>query len=189
MRLKGVEGEPMQRYAILLFTAAGLTGAALAQGPGPGPGPQAYGLLRFDGNSDGRLTRSELETGQRAAFDRLDGDRNGSVTREEMLAERRLLADEMRAARFARLDADRNGQLSQAELEAGRPGRGDRAGRPGSGHRERGHHGAGRGGPRADLPLTLAEFSSRGAAQFDRADANDDNVVTVAELQAMDGRR
>jgi hypothetical protein len=36
-----------------------------------------------------------------------------------------------------------------------------------------------------DGKLTFAEFSTRGIEAFTRADANKDNTITIAELQAL----
>ncbi|RYZ12611.1 MAG: calcium-binding protein [Alphaproteobacteria bacterium] len=170
-----------------------LAGSAVAQppaGPGRGPGPGGFGLLEFDGNADGKLTKTEFDAGQRARFDKIDANKDGSITREERAAYFKADADARRAevtkTRFADLDKDKNGQLSQSEFSAG----GARADGKGPGR----HHG-GRsmgGNPERvradadkDAKTSFADFSARGAEAFARADANKDGTVTIAELQAL----
>jgi hypothetical protein len=166
---------------------------------GPG-GP--LGLIMFDANQDGRITRAEFDAGQRSRFNELDADRNGTVTREEMRAAAEARRTEAQNARFTRLDTDKNGQLSKTELDAGRTAakespRGDggrhmggrlmRHGPPGGrdGQRANGQNGQATG----DAPqLTFETFSKRGLDGFTRADANNDQVVTIAELQSL-GKR
>jgi hypothetical protein len=121
------------KRAFLLLTAAcaALTTAAAAQVPGPrGPrGPAqdfgvspGFGLLQFDANADGRLTRAEFDAGQRTRFNQLDGNKDGSATPEEIQAGMQAQAEARREAaqkaRFAEMDKDKNGQVSQSEFLA-----------------------------------------------------------------------
>jgi hypothetical protein len=193
---------------------------------------QGFGLLQFDANADGRLTRAEFDAAQRARFNQLDGNKDGSATPEEiragMQAQAQARREEAQKARFAELDKDKNGQLSQSEFltaspERDRGPRGMQFGGPdgrqppmlaaggprgpggplmfgGRGPRDRAGPGAPgqagappadraqRAGPAdadGDGKLTFAEFSARGIEAFTRADANKDNIVTIAELQAL----
>lgn len=199
-----------------------LAGTAYAQPPGkpagmaPGGG---FGLLMFDANGDGKLTRAEFDGAQRARFEAIDANKDGSAAPEEFQAhreqERTARRADMVSARFTELDADKNGQISKAEFTAGAPGRDGEPGKPGA--REPGKRGdrrdvrmgpgdgprggpgrdGGRGprdtaGPDADADgkVTLAEFSAGAVAAFTRADGNKDGVVTIAELQSLrPGRR
>ncbi len=174
-----------------------VAGSAVAQPPAGGGharghGPAGFGLLEFDANADGKLTKSEFDAGQRARFDKMDADKDGSITREERVAHFKATAEARRAeatkARFAELDKDKNGQLSQSEFAAASVRADGKA--PGR------HHGGPRmGGPGKpgrisanadkDTTVTFADFSARGAEAFARADANKDGTVTIAELQAM----
>lgn len=173
---------------MLLATAALAAPLALAQkGPGPGgpgfgPPGGPFGIIRFDANGDGKVSRTELDSGQKAAFADLDADKNGSVTHEEMRASMMARRDTAQKARFDRMDTDKNGQLSKTELEAGRPdgdhpkghGRGDGRG-PGM-------KTGGRGGDA--IPMTFETFSARGVAMFERLDADRNGTVTVKEMQS-----
>lgn len=134
------QGHTMKRLALLATCGAALLTITAAdaqrpggpRGPGPGgpglggPGPAGFGLLEFDANADGRLTRAEFDAAQKARFDRLDANKDGQATPEEARAGHEAMAKEAMAerqkARFAELDTDKNGQLSQAEFAAGAPG-------------------------------------------------------------------
>lgn len=174
-----------------------VAGTAVAQppagpDPGRGPGPGGFGLLEFDANADGKLTKAEFDAGQRARFDKIDANKDGSITREERVAHLKATAEARRAevtkTRFAALDKDKNGQLSQSEFAEG----GVRADGKGPGRHHGGPRMAGPGKPDRvgadtdkDAKISFAEFSARGAEAFTRADANKDGTVTIAELQAL----
>lgn len=173
---------------LLLASAALAAPLALAQkGPGPGgpgfgPPGGPFGIIRFDANGDGKVSRAELDNGQKAAFAELDADKNGSVTHEEMRASMQARRETAEKARFDRMDADKNGQLSKAELEAGRPD-GDHKKGPGRrDDRGPGPKGPGRG---ADAgPMTFDTFATRGVAMFERLDVDRNGTVTVKEMQS-----
>lgn len=156
---------------------------------GPTGGP--FGILRFDANADGKVTRSELDAGQKSAFAGLDADRNGSVTREEMRTAMEARREVAQKARFTRMDTDGNGQLSEAEMKAARDDRhegmrdGRGYGKGGGRHGGPGPRGAA-GGPGADSPaIDFAAFSERGVKMFERLDADSNGTVTVKEMQAL----
>jgi EF-hand domain pair/EF hand len=176
--------------AAMLVTA----GAAVAQGPGPRPDRNVdvtraqviertdQAFARLDANNDGRFTpeearaRGEQRRAQRMTrmFDRLDANRDGSITREEM----------------AQAHANRGGRGGPG-AEGGRRGPGG----PGMRHRGMRHGGPGMRGMRGQRMfgeqgfVTREQFRERALARFDRADANDDGTVTVAERQALRGQR
>jgi Ca2+-binding EF-hand superfamily protein len=182
---------------------------------GPGRPGGGFGLLEFDANGDGKLTRAEFDAALHARFNDVDANKDGFVTPDEFRAHREKAEADAEAARFQIMDTDHNGQISKAEYDAapkylkddrgpGRPGPGFahmRAGGPGFGPPGRSHggpHGAdgkpddtdppGRGGPQragADGKISFEEFSSRATEAFARADLNKDNIVTIAELQTL----
>lgn len=181
----------MKLPLIALAAAATAVTAGLAVAQPPGRGPAPFGLLQFDANADGRLTRSEFDTAQRARFNAIDANRDGTATAEEFKAYHKAQGDERREtmlkARFDRLDADSNGQISPTEFAARDDRddrRGPRAGRHGGPGR---HHGArpGRMAGDADRAVSFEAFSARGGEAFSRADANGDGAVTITELQAL----
>lgn len=70
----------------------------------------------FDGDKDGKLTRTELQQGfGREMFSRIDQDGSGGVSLAEMQSHRSGATQQD----FAKLDIDGNGQLSPEELKAG----------------------------------------------------------------------
>jgi EF hand len=186
----------MKRYFLLATSLLALAGPATAQMHGPG-GLRGFGLLEFDANADGKLTKSELDAGIRARFNQIDGNRDGAATPEEIRVGMEAQAKEHREAaqkaRFIELDKDKNGQISQIEFLAGaesrdgglrmRDGRGPGPvlmfGGPGGPFGERGPR-----GPRGDAA------SPPGAPAADRplragpADADGDGKLTFAEFSA-----
>lgn len=86
---------------------------------GPSP-PEAIELTneqrrfsRYDRNSDGRVTRSELLSTRTAAFRKLDKDGNNLLTFEEWAA--------TTVDKFAQADRDRNLELTPAEFRSTAP--------------------------------------------------------------------
>lgn len=176
--------------------AALIAGAAIAA-PGPrGDGPPAP------------KTRAEVQAKVAEHFKRADTNGDGFVTKAEAEASRAKMREafaekrqERKGERFAMLDKDGNGSLSKDEYlapppprgagkETGRPGRDGKHGRPGWG---RMHHGGGMAmmGPwfdRADAnkdgKVSLAEAQAAPLAMFDRVDANKDGTISPEERQA-----
>ena len=118
-------------------------------------------MLSFDGNSDGTVTRDEMEAALRRRFDAADTNHDGRIDLAEMQAEndRRYRAagtaasplidwnqnsqidfDEFATtarSMFAEMDKDKDGKLAPDELRLPRPGRGfvPMMGEPGRGPR------------------------------------------------------
>ena len=184
-----------------------LAGGAIAQPPGDEPGRGA--------RRGADVTRAEVIQRSDAAFARLDANHDGRFTREEGQALGRQRREQMRARMFERLDADNNGQISREEFAQARQGRGMR-GRHGPGGpggpgamADRGPDGPppGRpgmrrgfrhGGPGMHMRMgarmfgeagfiTAGQFRARALERFDRADANHDGTLTVAERRAQRG--
>jgi hypothetical protein len=186
----------MNKLMILSGVALlGLTGPAVAQAPGQGP------RRAVD------VTRAELIQRTDAAFARLDANRDGRFTREEAQALRQQHRERRMTRMFERLDADNNGQISREEFAQGRRGRGMRGpGGPGP-MAEGGPDGPPPGGPRMRRWrghgmgmrmgarmfgeagfVTAEQFRARALERFDRADANHDGTLTVAERRAQRGQ-
>lgn len=168
------------------------------------------------GGDEGRMgppkTRAELQTMIAGHFKAADADKDGIVTKAEAEAAREAMKAKyaerrgaMREQHFAKLDTDKNGQLSKEELSArhergdkdgkhaggGHDGHGDRMGH----HGWRGHHGGGMGMAmrgqwfeRADAnkdgKLTLAEAEAGPLEMFDKVDTNKDGTISREEHQA-----
>ena len=81
-----------------------------------------FGLLQFDANADGKITRAEMDAGLKSRFADFDTNNDGTATRDEMKASMEARRAKMEAARFGALDTDKNGQLSLAEFTAARGG-------------------------------------------------------------------
>jgi hypothetical protein len=195
----------MKRLALLVASGAALltVAAADAQRPkGPmGPpgalGPAGFGLLEFDANADGRLTRAEFDAAQKARFDRIDANEDGSATPEEARAGQEAMARERMAeaqkARFTALDTDKNGQLSQAEFLAGAQDRGPRGPGPALAFARGGPDGPGFGGPGFGGPGSGRERGPRGPGadgqpplppRANRADTDGNGSISLAEFSA-----
>lgn len=78
---------------------------------------KARGLRALDTDGDGRISRAEMQAGEKSwaqRFDTMDVNKDGYVDRADMQA--RMAS--RRAECFAKADADKNGQLSRAEFDA-----------------------------------------------------------------------
>jgi len=195
----------MKRHFLLAASLLAIAGSATAQMPGSG-GQRGFGLLEFDTNTDGRLTKAEFDAAQRTRFNQLDGDKDGSATPEEiragMEAQAKVRHEAAQKERFAELDKDKNGQVSQAEFLAATESR-DRGLRTGKGRgpgpmlmfgQARGPFGdRDRGGPRGLRPDGAPGAGGppqTGGAPAERqmragpADADGDGKLTFAEFSA-----
>lgn len=140
----------------------------------------------------GPQTREQVEARVKEHFAAVDANKDGAITREEADAFKAKRRAEWRDEKFAALDADKNGQISRQEFDVPR---GDRdGGEPGYRTGGRHHHGGGKGmmGGRmfekadanSDGKVTLAEATGKALEMFDRADANKDGTVTPEERRA-----
>jgi Ca2+-binding EF-hand superfamily protein len=128
------------------------------------------------------LPRATFITTMDSEFRRRDGDSDGKVTRIEL--ERFEASAALSAARlrnrelFSRLDADRNGALSQIEFMGmlGTPAT------PDVGPQML------RLDANRDQFVTLIEYRATTLANFDRLDADHDGVVTATEMRANSGQ-
>lgn len=131
-----------------------------------------------DADDDGFVTADELraagekrsERRRQTRLDRIDGDKDGRVS----LAEAEAAAVEAARKRFERMDADKDGFISMAEISERRgrdrasPRRGDRMLR----RLDRDN----------DRRISAAEAENARRVRFTRMDADNDGVLTVAEL-------
>jgi hypothetical protein len=179
-----------------------LSGAALLAGAGialaqDGPGPDRHG-------PEGDVTRQQVIARVDEMFARIDANHDGRITPDEMqnmrgirgmggmrgMGEHRAGGGDMRQRMFDRIDANHDGMISReefAQAHPGGPGRemGPPPGSPGGpdGHRM----GARMFGEQGFV--TLEQMRARALERFDRADANHDGVLTMAERQAARVRR
>lgn len=193
----------------LLAAAAtlALAGSAAAQGS-PSAG-------RLDRDGDKRVSLAEMQARQAERFARMDVDRDGQLTREErragrqaMRAERSGKRADRQAAVFARRDTDRDGALSQAEapkrfaahfthLDADANGRltpqelqaGVAMLRDQRGPRPARAAPTQRADVNNDGVLTQAEAAARVEARFARLDVNRDGFVTRDERRSARQQR
>lgn len=146
-------------------------------------------------------TRTDVQARIADHFKKADGNGDGYVTKPEAEAARAAGRAERREKMFAMLDADKNGALSKEEFAAPRPhGEHGAAGKP-DGHdgKHRGHRGwrmKRHGGmgmgmgwfDRADADkdgrVSLAEASARPLAMFDSIDTNRDGTLSAEEHEA-----
>lgn len=172
-------------------------------------------FARLDADRDGFITRAEAEAGKEmrrshrdqrsgkrgaSIFDRLDTNKDGVVTRAEaepFFASRQVDIAHVGPgdskprrnwdALVSRHDSNKDGAISRAEFEAGRAQHAQKMAqrRPGGGM----HH-AGLGGPmfeRADANndgrVSLAEANAAALAHFDAADTDRDGIVSPAEMR------
>ncbi len=177
--------------AALIVIAAGAPSFAQdAPPPPPPPGPEMHRAMHGRMAMAGLpamppLTRADAEKRVSEQFAMLDLNHDGVLTRDEIAKARRehgpeAMMKEFRDKEFAALDKDKNGSLSREEFDAPRPLPHMAAtdGPPPAGHPMIRQivirHMRGPGGPGGDM---------MGGAWFDRADANKDDKVTLAEAK------
>lgn len=148
-------------------------------------------------------TRAEVQAKVAEHFKKADGNGDGFVTKAEADASRAAMKAkwaerraERRAGHFAVLDTDKNGQLSKEEFAAprDRADRGDRRGGPDGMRGHRGHGMKGHGGfggmwfDRADADkdgrVSLAEASAGALARFDNVDTDRNGTISPEEHKA-----
>lgn len=81
----------------------------------------------LDTNSDGQITKTELQAMGAARFDAADADGNGVLSAEEMIARAQTRVSERVMGMIERFDKDGDGALSRDEMpKANRGGRAER---------------------------------------------------------------
>ena len=127
------------------------------------------------------MTRAQAQARAETMFAKMDANKDGTVDQADRIA--------MKAQMFDRMDADHNGSISRAEFDAMHA---NHAGRGGGEMGARMAHGGKHGGMRGHRammgkdgsPMTEQAFVDRALGMFDKADANHDGTVTVAERKA-----
>lgn len=162
-------------------------------------GTAAFALAPDGARSHPPKTRADVQARVAEQFKKADSNGDGFVTKAEAdavrtamkakFAERR---DERRDERFAMLDADKNGSLSKEEFSARPP-------RPEGKEHGRMHHGPGmrhgggmpmggmwfeRADANKDGKVSLAEATTGALAMFDRVDTNKDGTISPEEHKA-----
>ncbi len=166
-----------QLLTVLTTSAIIIAGSVAHAQPGRGPGGdrgsrggQVLMTLRAaDANGDNSITRAEMETLQSEMFAWMDRTGDGFLDEADQSPVRQRL----RALREARM----------AEEGRDRPRRRPRGGRGGPGGELH------RADTNDDRRVSEAEFMAEAMRGFERLDADDDNVVTPDELDAVVERR
>jgi Ca2+-binding EF-hand superfamily protein len=99
-----------------VIVALGLAGAASAKGHKHGAERM---FQHMDLNSDGKITKDEMQQAKAARFTQTDTNGDGFLSAEEMTAQAKKMDSEKRARRVAKmiekLDTDKDGKLSAEE--------------------------------------------------------------------------
>ena len=149
--------------------------------------------------TDGPTTRGDVETRVKTHFAAVDADKDGFIVAAEAGAMRTKHHAEMRDAHFSAMDSNKDGSISRAEFDAGHQT--ERQGAAVAGEGKGGHHmrggghrkmggmmGGGRMFERADAntdgKVSLAEALAKPLARFDAADTNKDGTLTPEERKA-----
>lgn len=120
------------------------------------------------------ITRADAEAKVKARFAAADTNKDGVVTQEEVKALREARMAEHRDARFKHMDTNGDGSISRAEFDASAQSRHSRmADSSKDGPRAGGHGGYGRHHRGMEMGM--------GGRMFEKADANKDGKVTLAE--------
>lgn len=110
--------------AVAGMIAAGSTAMAFGGHKNHGDGARGHGprmnFEELDTNSDGKLSKEEIQAGAKGPFGNADANADGKITKEEMVA----AAGERAAKRFDRMvekhDADKDGALTMEEIKTGK---------------------------------------------------------------------
>ncbi len=174
--------------AILIAGAAAIAVAipAIAAQVADGAGPRM--MMQAD------MTRAQVEAKVKEKFAAVDANKDGAVTMEEVNAARTARHAQKVDAHFKAMDTNTDGSISRAEFDAAHermmgqmaPGDGPgKGGGMGPGHKGMDHGGPGMGGPGMGGPGMkhggMGMSMKFGPRMFERADANKDGKVTLAE--------
>lgn len=168
------------KKAFLIAGAAVIAVAIPAIAAQVADAPRPHMMMKAD------MTRAQVEAMVKEKFAMADTNKDGAITMAEVDAARAARHAERMDARFKAMDANNDGSISRAEFDAAHErmgpqgmGRGEGPGMGagmGPGHHGMGPgmmHGMGKGGPGMGMKFN--------AGMFERADANKDGKVTLAE--------
>lgn len=157
----------MRKLTLALSTAAlALSGAAIAQTAPAAPAKPRAPMAD--------MTRAQAQARAEAMFARRDANQDGTIDQADRQARRGQM--------FERIDTNRDGAISRAEFDARTEQRAERRGKRMARMERRGGHRAMMHAARG--PVTRQAFVDRALSMFDKADANRDGTVTVAERKA-----
>lgn len=166
----------------------------------------ATGYAHAKPGGDAPRTRADMQAKIADHFKKVDTNADGAITRPELEAAQAAMKAkwaekraERQDERFTQLDTNKDGQLSRAEFTAPRQRDGEAKDGRGHGGKHMAHHGhrGHRGGmmmgghwfDRADANkdgrVTLAEAQAGPLAMFDKMDTNKDGTISAEEHQAM----
>ena len=140
------------------------------------------GMMRFDSDKDGRLSRAEFVAAQRSMadrFDKMDVNKDGYVDRTDMQAR----MAQQHAAFFSGADANRDGRVTRDEFIVEH---GARSAERRAQWAKRGEA-AGKQKPMRQPPTDQQQIE-RAGTRFDQLDANKDGALTRAEFDAFKGQ-
>ena len=138
------------------------------------------------------MTRADVPAKVKEHFAEVDANKDGAITQDEIKARHEAKRAERTDAHFKKMDADSDGSISRAEFDAAHSGMRDRMAMRDGEHKmgRRSHHGmamkmGGKMFEKADAnkdgKVTLAEATSTALTHFDQVDADKNGTVTAAE--------
>lgn len=169
----------MRTKYLLAASAAVLVGAVAVAAPGHMGG---RGFDKLDANSDGSVTRAEINAQAAERFARIDANRDGFVTQAEMTAHHETMRAQMATKMKERADQGGDRAEKRAERMEKRADRMEKRGNPFA-----------KRDANSDGRISLAEFQAGGARMIERFDADKNGVVTKEEMskarEAWKGKR
>ena len=139
----------------------------------------AVGAHEMHEQMSGPITRSQVEAMVKEHFAKVDANGDGYIVKAEADAAREKMMADMRDKHFKMLDANGDGSISRAEFDAHHDG--DMDG-PGHGGHEMGGMMEGGEGHHRGMGMMMMRH---GGGMFERADADKDGRVSLAEALAM----
>lgn len=166
------------KYLLAASTAVLMAAVAVAA-----PGMGGRGFDKLDANSDGSITRAEVDAQAAERFAKIDSNRDGFVSQAEMTAHH----ETMRSQRAEKMKERAAAGGERAEKRADRmEKRGERMAKRGGDH-------FARRDANSDGRISLAEFQAGGDKMIARFDADKNGVVTKDEMakarEAWKGKR